>query len=204
MKMRQNRKQKNVGQKNGAETISVFIFLHLAALARQSLVFTHHYASAPVCSPSRAGLLTGRVPTRTNINLWINDLSDSCSREASARREWSAGADRSNPGFQNFRTARSTHCRRFVSWRESRFPKAGLSTARVSPGICWRTNPFNEQSRCTGSSIRCAAIGNFPEKVTTAALTARGPSPNQRRRRFPFERETTFYSGFQMRATHWQ
>ena len=49
---------------------------HLAALASQSLVFRHHYAAAPVCSPSRAGLLTGRTPTRCNIDLYINDLRD--------------------------------------------------------------------------------------------------------------------------------
>jgi arylsulfatase A len=49
---------------------------HLAQLAQKSLVFTNHYASSPVCSPSRAGLMTGRTPTRTNIGLFINDLRD--------------------------------------------------------------------------------------------------------------------------------
>lgn len=63
------------------DTLDVFSNPHvktpnLARLARQSRVFTHHYASAPVCSPSRAGLLTGRTPTRMNIMRWINDKSD--------------------------------------------------------------------------------------------------------------------------------
>ena len=49
---------------------------HLASLAEESLVFRHHYAAAPVCSPSRAGLLTGRTPTRCNIDLYINDRRD--------------------------------------------------------------------------------------------------------------------------------
>lgn len=48
----------------------------LAKLAEESLVFRHHYAAAPVCSPSRAGLLTGRTPTRHNINLYIRDTKD--------------------------------------------------------------------------------------------------------------------------------
>jgi len=49
---------------------------HLAKFAKESLVFRHHYAAAPVCSPSRAGLLTGRTPTRHNINLYIRDTKD--------------------------------------------------------------------------------------------------------------------------------
>jgi len=48
----------------------------LAKLAKESLVFRHHYAASPVCSPSRAGLLTGRTPSRCNINQYINDTKD--------------------------------------------------------------------------------------------------------------------------------
>jgi arylsulfatase A len=46
---------------------------HLEKLASEGLVLTDHYTSSPVCSPSRAGLLTGRTPTRSNINRWIGD-----------------------------------------------------------------------------------------------------------------------------------
>ncbi len=48
----------------------------LAKLATESLVFTHFYAAHPTCSPSRAGLLTGRVPTRQGIHKWISDTRD--------------------------------------------------------------------------------------------------------------------------------
>ncbi|WBB62095.1 sulfatase-like hydrolase/transferase [Streptomyces sp. WMMC500] len=40
---------------------------HLDRLARQGTRFTQGYSGAPVCSPSRAALLTGRVPPRTGI-----------------------------------------------------------------------------------------------------------------------------------------
>ena len=48
----------------------------LANFAAQSLVLTDHYSASPVCSPSRAGLLTGRTPERADIRLWINDVRD--------------------------------------------------------------------------------------------------------------------------------
>jgi arylsulfatase A len=44
---------------------------HLDRLAAEGTKLTHCYASAPVCSPSRAGLLTGRVPNRLGIRDWI-------------------------------------------------------------------------------------------------------------------------------------
>lgn len=40
-------------------------------LASEGLLLTDFYASAPMCSPSRAGLLTGRVPYRYGVYDWI-------------------------------------------------------------------------------------------------------------------------------------
>ncbi|MFD1719635.1 sulfatase [Georgenia deserti] len=40
---------------------------HLDRLARQGTRFTHGYAGHTVCTPSRAGLLTGRVPPRAGL-----------------------------------------------------------------------------------------------------------------------------------------
>jgi arylsulfatase A-like enzyme len=40
---------------------------HLDDLARRGVRFTQFYAAAPVCSPSRAGLLTGRHPVRAGM-----------------------------------------------------------------------------------------------------------------------------------------
>lgn len=51
---------------------------HLDALARQGIRFTNAYASSPVCSPTRAAIMTGKYPTRVNITDWIpgNDPKD--------------------------------------------------------------------------------------------------------------------------------
>jgi arylsulfatase A len=44
---------------------------HLDKLAAEGLLMTDCYAAAPVCSPARAGLLTGRAPNRTGVYDWI-------------------------------------------------------------------------------------------------------------------------------------
>ena len=48
---------------------------NLDRLARQGLRLTSCYAAGANCSPSRAGLLTGRTPTRLGIHNWIDMLS---------------------------------------------------------------------------------------------------------------------------------
>jgi arylsulfatase A-like enzyme len=45
---------------------------HLDALAKESMIFTRAYAACPVCSPTRASIMTGKNPVRTGITDWIN------------------------------------------------------------------------------------------------------------------------------------
>jgi len=45
-------------------------------LADQGMLFTSFYPSAPVCSPSRVGLLTGRNPNRAGVYDWIPPASN--------------------------------------------------------------------------------------------------------------------------------
>jgi arylsulfatase A-like enzyme len=42
----------------------------LDSLAKESVFFRQAYASAPVCSPTRAALLTGKHPARVGITIW--------------------------------------------------------------------------------------------------------------------------------------
>jgi len=44
---------------------------NLDQLAREGVRLTNFYAPSPLCSPSRAGLMTGRTPFRTGIRSWI-------------------------------------------------------------------------------------------------------------------------------------
>jgi arylsulfatase A len=41
-------------------------------LAEQGIRFTDFYAAAPICSPSRAGLLTGCYPRRVGNHIWVH------------------------------------------------------------------------------------------------------------------------------------
>ena len=44
---------------------------NLDRLATQGARFTNAYAACPVCSPTRASILTGRYPVRTGVTDWI-------------------------------------------------------------------------------------------------------------------------------------
>lgn len=48
---------------------------NLDELAKSGLALTNYHAPSPICSASRAGLLTGRTPYRTGIKSWIPDGS---------------------------------------------------------------------------------------------------------------------------------
>jgi arylsulfatase A-like enzyme len=49
---------------------------NLDRLAAQGMKFTDAYAACPVCSPSRAALLTGKYPARLNLTDWLPGRAD--------------------------------------------------------------------------------------------------------------------------------
>ena len=42
------------------------------AMAKEGIRFSDYYAAAPICSPSRAGLLTGCYPRRVGNEIWVH------------------------------------------------------------------------------------------------------------------------------------
>jgi arylsulfatase A-like enzyme len=63
---------------------------HLDRLAKDGLRFTDFYAACPVCSPTRASILTGKYPQRVNITDWIpgrKDLPDQRLKRPEIRNE---------------------------------------------------------------------------------------------------------------------
>ena len=49
---------------------------NLDKLAATGIRFTNFYSAAPVCSPSRVGLMTGRSPNRAGVYDWIPESKD--------------------------------------------------------------------------------------------------------------------------------
>ena len=45
---------------------------HIDSMAKDGIRFTDYYAAAPICSPSRAGLLTGCYPRRVGNEIWVH------------------------------------------------------------------------------------------------------------------------------------
>lgn len=48
---------------------------HIDALSRSGMRFTQAYAACPVCSPTRASIVTGRHPVRVGITDWIPGMN---------------------------------------------------------------------------------------------------------------------------------
>ena len=55
---------------------------YLDLLAREGMRLTHCYSPSPLCSPARAGFLTGRTPYHTGIESWIPAGTESPSQPA--------------------------------------------------------------------------------------------------------------------------
>jgi len=65
---------------------------HVDRLAAGGLRLTSFYSAAPVCSPSRVGLLTGRSPNRAGIYDWIPAAGpqQACCERQATRPVWQA------------------------------------------------------------------------------------------------------------------
>ena len=44
---------------------------HVDRLARQGMVLTDFYSAGPVCSPTRASIMTGKSPARLGLTTWL-------------------------------------------------------------------------------------------------------------------------------------
>lgn len=85
-------------EQNGEPTGSIFYQTpHMNRLADGGLYFPNGYASGPVCSPTRAALLTGQSPAYNKLTDWISGSGDRGRPILEA--EWVKQLDTSTPNF---------------------------------------------------------------------------------------------------------
>lgn len=82
---------------------------HLDAFAEESVRFTQAYAASPVCSPTRAALMTGRHPVQTGITDWLKGqnppnrkLLNIQDRDELALEEYTLGELFKDNGYKTF------------------------------------------------------------------------------------------------------
>ena len=83
---------------------------HIDRLAASGIRFTQGYAACPVCSPTRASIMTGRHPVRVDITDWIpgqgnkatNKLLHPSDRDNLAHREVTIAEQLKTHGYQTF------------------------------------------------------------------------------------------------------
>ena len=54
---------------------------NLDRLAQQSMRFTSAYCAQPICSPSRAAILTGKTPARLHLTTYLPGRPDAASQK---------------------------------------------------------------------------------------------------------------------------
>ena len=50
-------------------------------LAKEGVLFENAYSTCHVCSPSRASILTGKYPARTNLTEWLGGRPDAITND---------------------------------------------------------------------------------------------------------------------------
>ena len=83
---------------------------HIDKLAATGMKFTNGYAACPVCSPTRASIMTGRHPVRVDITDWIpgqsnnnrNKLLHPEDRNNLAHKEVTLAEELKSHGYQTF------------------------------------------------------------------------------------------------------
>lgn len=104
---------------------------HMDQLAREGMRFTSAYSSAPICSPSRAGLLTGRYPLRSGVVQALEAAGDSLGRKLSRR----LGMGMSNLGSIDMRGGPNM---------VSGLPLSEITIAEALQGAGYRTGAFGK------------------------------------------------------------
>jgi choline-sulfatase len=110
---------------------------HLDRLAAAGIHFENFFCASPVCSPARASILTGRMPSQHGIHDWIRrgNLSAEDSPAVFAGDDAVIRYLEGQPGYTDFLAAAGYHCGLSGKWHlgDSKTPQNGFSYWRLMP-----------------------------------------------------------------------
>ncbi len=163
---------------------------HLDSLARDGLGFTNGYAPAPICSASRASILTGRSPARLGFEFVTKDragrqsLNPRVSLEAPpytlnlALGERTMGEVMGEAGYATAWFGKwhlNAHYRRYLGWSPSHGPKRqGFATAEDTFG----SHPYAYRSQKRPAVI--SRKGAYPPDALTEKVVRFVKLPHRR------------------------
>ena len=104
---------------------------NLDRLSRESLVFDNAYATSPVCSPSRASIMSGQYPARLGLTDWIDN--DGVLHPASGKLLDAPYVRRLNPKLPNL--ARILQQNGFQTWHLGKWHLGGGDSAPEGMGF---------------------------------------------------------------------
>ena len=91
---------------------------HIDRIAQQGMLFTQAYAANPVCSPTRAALMTGKYPARVDINDWIPGT-------AFPKARMRAPVDRDQLPLEQTTLAEALRTRGYATWNVGKWHLGG-------------------------------------------------------------------------------
>jgi len=98
---------------------------NLDRIARTGIRFENFFCVSPVCSPARASILTGRIPSQHGVHDWIRAGSSTVEQFGGKRIEYLRG----QPGYTDILAANGYLCGISGKWHmgDSHMPQKGFS-----------------------------------------------------------------------------
>ena len=142
-------------------------------LAAKGTRFTQFYASSPVCSPTRASIMTGKHPARLQITNWIGGMANDRLLQADYRHalpleevtmaevfqdagyrtayigKWHLGTDGARPEHQGFETVLATNDAGqpgsfFAPYKNPNFPASNVPGLETDPDSTYLTDRLTD------------------------------------------------------------
>ncbi len=146
---------------------------NIDGLAAEGTRFTQFYASSPVCSPTRASIMTGKHPARLQITNWIGGMANDRLLQADYRHalpleevtmaevfqdagyrtayigKWHLGTDDARPEHQGFETVLTTNDAGqpgsfFAPCKNPNFPASNVPGLETDPDSTYLTDRLTD------------------------------------------------------------